>query len=424
MIRIEDVWKQYRLGVFGHGALYRDVQSWWARVRGKPDPNSPVGFANYFDPNMDGDRVWALREVSMDVHRGETLGIVGRNGAGKSTLLKILSRVTAPTKGVVKIKGRIASLLEVGIGFHPELTGRENVYLNGAILGMKKAEIRSKFDEILDFAGVEQYVDTPVKRYSSGMHVRLAFAVAAHLEPEILVVDEVLAVGDAQFQRKCLGKMSEVSKAGRTVLFVSHNLDAVASLCSRAIWIQDGTISLSGETDGVVSRYLECTLDGKKEELSPSHNSGSFRLRKMQLFDSSKRPLKAVRSGESVILAFPYSVGGCSRPSSLTVNARFSNAKHNNLLNCVADLPLSDLSRMPGEGILTCAIPLLPLAPGLYDVAYGAKASGQVVTKDRGYLKVVENPSLNVHSDQSKYSNLRGSLVLDYRWTIQESLDL
>ena len=230
-IKVENLGKQYRLGEVGTGTISHDLIRWWARMRGKEDPFAKVGEANDRTTKGNSDYVWALRDVNFDVKAGEVLGIVGRNGAGKSTLLKILSKVTAPTTGSIKIQGRIASLLEVGTGFHPDLTGRENVYLNGAILGMSKGEINRKFDEIVDFSGVERYIDTPVKRYSSGMYVRLAFAVSAFLEPEILIVDEVLAVGDAEFQKKCLGRMEDVSKNdGRTILFLSHNLAAFSNL--------------------------------------------------------------------------------------------------------------------------------------------------------------------------------------------------
>jgi lipopolysaccharide transport system ATP-binding protein len=236
VIKIENLSKQYRLGTINHGTLHRDLQSWWARLRGKEDPNSLIYSQQPLNTSITDDRFWALKDISFDVKEGEVLGIIGLNGAGKSTILKIISRITTPTRGTVKIKGRVASLLEVGTGFHPELTGRENIFLNGAILGMTKSEIRSKFDEIVDFAGIEKFIDTPVKRYSSGMYVRLAFAVAAHLEPEILVVDEVLAVGDSQFQKKCLGKMKDVSKEGRTVIFVSHNMGAVDYIRSQNIF--------------------------------------------------------------------------------------------------------------------------------------------------------------------------------------------
>lgn len=256
-IRVEDLGKQYRLGEIGTGTLSHDLNRWWARMRGKEDPFAKVGEANDRTTKGNSEYVWSLRDVNFEVKQGEVLGIIGRNGAGKSTLLKILSKVTAPTTGKIKIRGRIASLLEVGTGFHPDLTGRENVYLNGAILGMTKLEIRSKFDEIVDFSGVERYIDTPVKRYSSGMYVRLAFAVAAFLEPEILIVDEVLAVGDAEFQKKCLGRMKDVSvNDGRTVLFVSHDLNAVSQLCTHGIILKTGTVEYDGLTNEVVSRYL------------------------------------------------------------------------------------------------------------------------------------------------------------------------
>lgn len=257
IIKVEDLSKQYRLGQVSTGTISHDVNRWWHRVRGKEDPYLKIGETNDRTATGNSDYVWALKDINFEVKQGEVLGIIGRNGAGKSTLLKILSRTTAPTTGSIKIKGRVASLLEVGTGFHPELSGRENIYLNGAILGMTKKEITRKFDEIVAFAGVERYIDTPVKRYSSGMYVRLAFAVAAHLEPEILIVDEVLAVGDAEFQKKCLGKMKDVSeKDGRTVLFVSHNMGAVSQLCNRGMLMEYGTVTCIDTTRKTVDRYL------------------------------------------------------------------------------------------------------------------------------------------------------------------------
>lgn len=257
VIRIEGVSKQYRLGAVGTGSLAHDVNWLWYKIRGKEDPYLKVGEENDRAKKGGSDYVWALRDITFDVQHGEVLGIIGRNGAGKSTLLKILSRTTTPTLGQLKIKGRVASLLEVGTGFHPELTGRENVYLNGAILGMTKREITAKFDEIVNFAGIERYIDTPVKRYSSGMYVRLAFGVAAHLEPDILIVDEVLAVGDADFQNKALGKMKDVSsREGRTVLFVSHNMSAVRNLCTRAIFLGNGKVMGEGMPEEVINKYL------------------------------------------------------------------------------------------------------------------------------------------------------------------------
>jgi len=257
VIKVENLSKAYQLGEIGTGTLSRDLERYWAQIRGKEDPFLKIGEINDRSKKGKSDVVWSLKDINFDIEQGDAVGIIGRNGAGKSTLLKILSRVTAPTTGSVKVKGRIASLLEVGTGFHPELSGKENIYLNGAILGMRKAEIKRKFDEIVDFSGVERYVDTPVKRYSSGMYVRLAFAVAAHLESEILIVDEVLAVGDAEFQKKCLGKMGDVSKGeGRTILFVSHNMAAIQKLCKKGMLLESGNLICVEKTEEVINRYL------------------------------------------------------------------------------------------------------------------------------------------------------------------------
>lgn len=267
VIEFNNVGKQYILGTIGTGTLSQDLNRWWANIRGKEDPYLKIGETNDRTQKGDSRFVWALRDINFKVEQGDVVGIVGKNGAGKSTLLKILSRVTSPTTGDIKIKGRIASLLEVGTGFHPEMTGRENIFMNGSIMGMTKAEIKSKFDEIVDFAGVAKYVDTPVKRYSSGMMVRLGFAIAAHLEPEILVVDEVLAVGDAEFQKKAIGKMQDVSKGeGRTVLFVSHNMAAVKSLCQKGIVLENGQLAYQGNIDDSLRYYLNsgAQYEGKK----------------------------------------------------------------------------------------------------------------------------------------------------------------
>ncbi|MEJ7767505.1 MAG: ABC transporter ATP-binding protein [Chitinophagaceae bacterium] len=256
VIQVENLSKAYQIGEFSTGTISHDIRRWYIRKRGKEDPYLRIGEENDRTVKGESDFVWSLKDVNFDIQQGEAIGIIGRNGAGKSTLLKILSRVTTPTSGSIKIKGRIASLLEVGTGFHPELTGRENIFLNGAILGMRKKEIENKFDEIVDFSGVERYIDTPVKRYSSGMYVRLAFAVAAHLESEILIIDEVLAVGDAEFQQKCLGKMGDVSKnQGRTVLYVSHQMGTILQLCNRAMLFDKGKISIDGLPNMVVEQY-------------------------------------------------------------------------------------------------------------------------------------------------------------------------
>ena len=253
-IKVEGISKKYRLGVLGGGTLRDDIQSFWNRkIRRKSEEKIVVG--NQERANEKGE-FWALRDINFEVAEGEILGIVGKNGAGKSTLLKLLSQISPPTEGVIKIKGRVASLLEVGTGFHPELTGRENIFLNGAILGMKKSEINAKLNDIIEFSGIRYHIDTPVKRYSSGMKVRLGFAVAAHLEPEILIIDEVLAVGDAEFQKKCLGKMKDVASGGRTVLFVSHNMEAVQNLCTRAVLLEDGKLVRSGSSEDIVNYYM------------------------------------------------------------------------------------------------------------------------------------------------------------------------
>ena len=257
-IQVENVSKAYRIGEIGTGTLKSDFKRWYAKVRGKDDPFTMIGETNDRTTKGTGDIVWSLKDINFEIKEGEAVGIIGRNGAGKSTLLKLLSRVTTPTTGRISMKGRIASLLEVGTGFHPELTGRENVFLNGAILGMRKQEIARKFDEIVDFSGVVRYIDTPVRRYSSGMYVRLAFAVAAYLESEILIVDEVLAVGDIEFQKKCLGKMGEVSTGqGRTVLFVSHNMSAINNLCSKSILLNQGSMLAFAPSNEIITQYMQ-----------------------------------------------------------------------------------------------------------------------------------------------------------------------
>ncbi len=258
-IEFNNISKLYRLGLVSSGTLSNDLKRWWQMsILGKEDPFLKVGSVNDRSKAADGEYVWALKDIDFKVEQGDVVGIIGKNGAGKSTLLKLLSRVTAPTTGTIRAQGRIASLLEVGTGFHGELTGRENIYMNGAILGMSKKEINSKIDEIVDFSGCERYIDTPVKRYSSGMTVRLGFAVAAHLDPEILVVDEVLAVGDAEFQKKAIGKMQDVSKGeGRTVLFVSHNMASIKALCRRGILLENGSVRFDGLIGDTVELYLK-----------------------------------------------------------------------------------------------------------------------------------------------------------------------
>ncbi|WP_367773666.1 ABC transporter ATP-binding protein [Flavobacterium sp. WC2421] len=285
ILKAENISKQYRLGQVGTGTMAHDLNRWWHQVRGKENPYLKIGDTNDRSTKGESDYVWALQNINFEVERGEILGIIGKNGAGKSTLLKILSRVTAPTTGSIKFGGRVASLLEVGTGFNGEMTGRENIFLNGAILGMTKKEITAKIDEIIDFSGCERYIDTPVKRYSSGMYVRLAFAVAAFLEPDILIIDEVLAVGDAEFQKKAIGKMQDISReGGRTVLFVSHNMAAVKSLCTRGIVLENGNVKFDGKIENAVSFYLSGDSESQnKKTFSSEYDKKEFRLHEISL---------------------------------------------------------------------------------------------------------------------------------------------
>jgi lipopolysaccharide transport system ATP-binding protein len=302
ILKVEHISKQYRLGLVGTGTLSHDLKRWFYKIRGKDDPFLKIGDTNDRSKAAESDYVWAIKDISFEVKRGEVLGIIGKNGAGKSTLLKILSRVTSPTTGQIKTKGRIASLLEVGTGFHPELTGKENIYLNGAILGMTKAEIKAKEQEIIEFSGCQRYIDTPVKRYSSGMRVRLAFAVAAFLEPDILVVDEVLAVGDAEFQKKAIGKMQDISKGdGRTVLFVSHNMAAVQNLCTRGLVLVSGEKVFEGSSEEAVNYYLKSAENSMGTDLLKRNDrfgSGEIKFSNVLLFNKDDERIKSIISGD------------------------------------------------------------------------------------------------------------------------------
>ena len=314
VISVRELSKQYRLGEIGTGSLVHDLNRWWHKLRGKADPYATIdsrgpepGLA---ESAQDTDFVWPLRNVSFEIAQGEVIGVIGNNGAGKSTLLKILSRVTAPTMGRIRIRGRVASLLEVGTGFHPELSGRDNIFLNGAIFGLRKREVAERLPAIIEFSGVEKYIDTPVKRYSSGMYVRLAFAVAAHLDPEILIVDEVLAVGDASFQRKCLGKMSDFSGLGRTILFVSHNMQAVRQLCSRVIWLENGRVRRDGPCEEVVEDYLghlqqEKSVHSLNQEIRALPPDPVFKLLSVDILQAGKSTTELV-SGRPVDIRIEY----------------------------------------------------------------------------------------------------------------------
>jgi lipopolysaccharide transport system ATP-binding protein len=312
VIKVENLSKQYRLGQVGTGTLKDDFKRWRYQMMGKEDPFLTIGEVNDRTKKTTTNYVWALKDINFDVKRGDVLGIIGKNGAGKSTLLKILSRTTGPTTGSLKMKGRIASLLEVGTGFHGELSGRENIFLNGAIMGMSKAEIKNKFDEIVDFAGVESYIDTPVKRYSSGMYVRLAFGVAAHLEPDILIIDEVLAVGDVEFQKKAISKIRDVSKGeGRTVLFVSHNMSSIESLCNRGILLHNGTVIYSGSSFDTVHQYIQRNTTVTNSDLatrSDRTGSGELKFSRVKLLDKSDVETDIFKQGDNIVIDLHYNI--------------------------------------------------------------------------------------------------------------------
>ncbi|MBO4699785.1 ABC transporter ATP-binding protein [bacterium] len=379
VIKVENISKFYQLGLINHGTLAKDLQGWWAKLRGKEDPNSRISMVSKKSSSSDTDFIYALKDVSFDVQQGEVLGIIGANGAGKSTLLKILSRVTSPTSGCIKIKGRIGSLLEVGTGFHPELTGRENIYLNGAILGMRRHEIDKKLDEIIDFSGVEKFIDTPVKRYSSGMYVRLAFAVAAHLDPEILVVDEVLAVGDADFQKKCLGKMGDVSKKeGRTVLFVSHNMAAVRQLCTRGILLRNGELVFNGVTEDTVNEYLSFNANIDEPDLTTRtvnrRGNQLARFVKIEILSNGK-PTNSIKTGDDI--SFKMTIDSKDVfPDvrlDLTIYDKFSNKLvHTNTFVATND----KISLNNGINIVSASFDVMPLQVGSYYINVGLSSVG------------------------------------------------
>jgi len=378
-IKVEGLSKQYRIGERESYKALRDViadtaKAPFRRMRSALDRSSSENDSNGRPSSVDGRSFWALDDVSFEVKRGEVVGIIGRNGAGKSTLLKILSRITKPTRGHAKIHGRVGSLLEVGTGFHPELTGRENIYLNAAILGMRKAEVAKKFDEIVAFAEVEKFIDTPVKRYSSGMYVRLAFAVAAHLEPEILIIDEVLAVGDAAFQKKCLGKIGEVAHGGRTVLFVSHNMGAIRNLCTEVAWLNDGKIAGIGETATIVDQYLRTTIEqsGSSIELAsiPRHGGAGARLKLAGLEFNDGTP---VFHGESLKVRIEFATS--SAVEKVGFGFGFSSPEGVRVMSIDSDLlePQRDLPK-GHMGAVEAVIPVLQLQPGRYSLDVGVRS--------------------------------------------------
>jgi lipopolysaccharide transport system ATP-binding protein len=376
VLKAENISKQYRLGQLGTGTISHDLNRMWAKMRGKEDPYLKIGDTNDRSKVGGSDYVWSLKDINFEVKQGEVLGIIGKNGAGKSTLLKILSQVTTPTTGEVNVKGRIAALLEVGTGFHPELTGRENIFLNGTILGMTKVEIKSKFDEIVDFSGVAKYLDTPVKRYSSGMMVRLGFAVAAHLEPEILIVDEVLAVGDAEFQKKCLGKMKDVSGQGRTVLFVSHNITAIKYLCNTCLFLEKGELNSIGTTNQIINNYNNSNnlISLSVVDLKSRPKKHEIMFTGINLFNKNNNVIK---SGDDLIVDLFYECNTIDR----NANYEFVFGVWNNLgtpMFMITNLYLNEQIKISEtEGKISFLITKLSLNKGRYTVNLLIKKNNQ-----------------------------------------------
>jgi lipopolysaccharide transport system ATP-binding protein len=376
ILRTSDLGKRYRIG--GEQEAYRTMRDTIVRAAKRPiERIRNPGAVTHVSQDL-----WALRHVDFEVGVGEAVGIIGRNGAGKSTLLKVLSHITEPTEGRVEIKGRVASLLEVGTGFHQELSGRENIYLNGAILGMTRAEIKAKFDEIVAFSEIDRFLDTPVKRYSSGMFVRLAFAVAAHLEPEILIVDEVLAVGDAEFQKKCLGKMEDVAGHGRTVLFVSHNMAAVTALCTRAVLLEHGQLVESGATRDVTGAYLRRGKDASTTPLAERTDRGGpgdLRFTSITLEDENGDPVTSTPSGGGVTVRLEYEVADGRPLSSVVMGVSVKGLYGQPLFICLSRTRPGGYMTLPPSGSVRCRIPALPLIPGVYMMDVWCKASEVMV---------------------------------------------
>ncbi len=409
VIQVENLGKLYRIG---------RAQQRYTTLRDSL-ANAAKRFRVETSERSDADTIWALKEVSFEVKQGERLGIIGRNGAGKSTLLKILSRITEPTTGRVRLRGRVASLLEVGTGFHPELTGRENIYLNGAILGMRRAEIGRKFDEIVAFAEVEKFLDTPVKRYSSGMYVRLAFAVAAHLEPEILVVDEVLAVGDAAFQKKSLGKMQDISGSGRTILFVSHNIPAILNLCNQTMWINEGCLMRFGETSSVVHEYIHSSKDTAAlvlESRTDRIGEGQFRFQEMWVTNRHGELIDTVMSGDDVVFHLQYRVMPEQILHNVDVSIIVCDLYGQRLFVLGTRIQGFQLNDLSGSGYLHCYVPALPLMPDTYVFHLWSGVNG--VTNDalEAVMKLTVNEADVYHAGVRMNKTIHGTFWLPHSW--------
>jgi lipopolysaccharide transport system ATP-binding protein len=420
-IEVESLSKVYRLGEIGTGTLSQDLQRWMASLMGREDPFLKVGEANDRSRMGEGDIVYSLRNLDFSISQGDAVGIIGRNGAGKSTLLKILSRVTSPTTGEVRVKGRIASLLEVGTGFHPELTGRENIYLNGAILGMRKREITRRFDEIVDFSGVERYIDTPVKRYSSGMYVRLAFAVAAHLESEIMIIDEVLAVGDAEFQNKCINKMGEVGRnEGRTILFVSHNLGVLKRLCQKGILLHHGEMKASGPIKDVVLRYVERQRGTDSEIDFKSHvtiRSRSYETELVEIANEGGEPTDHFLFGEAIRIRIRAKVKEIQ--PSVFWDVTVENAFHEKVGNGFS----TDL-RFLKPGVYEIDVEVdNPLLPGDYFLSIGFHShTGQTIEFIEKFQQITVSKEAGANQNDYTFDWVNGSVHIDTKWSVSDAV--
>lgn len=423
VIKVENLSKLYRLGEVGTGTLSHDLNRWWARIRGKEDPFTKVGQINDRTQKAGKDEyVWALKDINFEVKQGEVLGIIGKNGAGKSTLLKILSRITAPTTGEINIHGRVGSLLEVGTGFHPEMTGRENIYMNGTILGMTKREITAKLDDIVDFAGVAKYVDTPVKRFSSGMMVRLGFAVAAFLEPEILIVDEVLAVGDAEFQKRAIGKMQEISEGGgRTVLFVSHNMGNIRNLCSRVILLKDGNKYLDDSKDYVINKYLsELNKEiYKSDNKNNRRGNGTLLIKEIYLENENSIKTNNFFSGDKLTFNLKYQLNIVKEINSVRVVIVIYDVSRNVLFRLVNENlgPVYQISTQCG--IIKCTINNLPLSEGEYYFSIIVKSFNVLEDhiENAGSFQVQQGD----YYGTGKLDDFSGTILIPYSWKLIEN---
>ena len=420
-IRIENITKAYQLGLIGGGTLSDDISRRWAKLLGKPDPMLLVDDKN---TGKTGDYVHALRGIDLDIIKGEIIGFIGKNGAGKSTILKIISQITAPTTGKISINGRIGSLLEVGTGFHPELTGRENIYLNGCILGMNKDEVTSKLDDIIDFSGVELYVDTPVKRYSSGMLVRLAFAVAAHLEPEILVVDEVLAVGDASFQKKCIGKMKEISSSGRTVLFVSHNMGSIIELCDRAVLLNNGKITYTGIPEKVIKKYIDSIniKQDKKKELTsivrPNANLKKEAILESCELNNGKSDLGSwnLNFGDTIIIIVRFKLTVDLKDIRMGLNISDIVGKEICTINSFDKKDIKFLEK--GNYKIKISLPHLRLLPDSYIIGLGIK-TGKI---DQDYINnaAILHINMNKKDTELNLHKRKGIIAPDIEFQLED----